>query len=1049
MTEYTPVKIVRWNVLHLLLMIAGTQGVMLLTSDSQYAQLQGDITLTCNTSDNVSSIEFKRDGTYVGRCSKFGCEIENSSNVIVQNNSEHAEYNIFNLTVKGFEEHDEGYYTCVDALNSSQVSGIQITYLVNITSVTLTPTTDPISVIENVLQRFRCVTSQCRPVASVMWYLGSTQLTSGSESSTSDDVTTSTLDYTPQKSHQGKRILCRGSNGGQQNASDDQTQLNVLYGPSTPVCKLDGTTLSSAVTVKEGWEILLNCSSDGNPSPSFSWTHPGDGPTYPLFIRSINRTHAGKFRIIARNNLNPSEQKAVNLTKDSNVTVDVLYPPDPPSCRVGSNATSANNVSAIRGNTITITCSCDSNPLSINSWSVTGVQTQTSGQHLDLPVQYPTTITFRMENTMHFTNGSTEQGRRESSFEVKVLFPPVVKPLTNVVVLERDNVSVACQVTAGNPTKTDFKWERMSDMTNYSMEQTIVIPNIDRKQGGNYRCTASNLMRPTGYDATVGNSSNTVYIDVQYEAEVTNFTLSNIYHGQPFEVNENTQVRLYCQAQSNPLSNISMLKESTSLKTASNTSDLEFTISKSVCEDEGTYKCTAQNIHNTKADVRNLTLFVRCAPRALALVPRRQNVTSATGVPAVLTLNLVAFPRPRVADFVWEKEVLGLDTWHTVSNGTDIAILFSDNGLQTVLSFMSVKPDHFGNYRVHVNNELGNYTETFRLQAQEHPHSPSNLQNFQKVTVDTIYIEWTPGFDGGLPQKFHVEYREVGASVWRKEVVTSIQSNYTIVGLNEGTMYEIRVYSTNDIGRSYASDAITVSTLKQLESGKSLMVLIILSVGVVCGIVLVVILIVIIKRRKKWKMKEEVDRLAMEHNLQSMSNADGTESDDDEEVINPLYEGGDDIQDEMNKTEALYSKPQKKKVASVSSGAGDIYAVVNKKGKGKQGTKHPSKPKKKSTDNEDVYGNVENPRGADCPTTSHGTYTNGNHDVPLAKNAAKRNVNADGLIYEDVQFPNPQKGQPRFVVRSVDDMTDYASVDLTEKAEPLPESDEDEKSPSK
>ncbi|WAR05665.1 CADM2-like protein, partial [Mya arenaria] len=179
----------------------------------------------------------------------------------------------------------------------------------NITSVTLTPTTDPISVIENVLQRFRCVTSQCRPVASVMWYLGSTQLTSGSESSTSDDVTTSTLDYTPQKSHQGKRILCRGSNGD---------------GPSTPVCKLDGTTLSSAVTVKEGWEILLNCSSDGNPSPSFSWTHPGDGPTYPLFIRSINRTHAGKFRIIARNNLNPSEQKAVNLTKDSNVTVDVL-----------------------------------------------------------------------------------------------------------------------------------------------------------------------------------------------------------------------------------------------------------------------------------------------------------------------------------------------------------------------------------------------------------------------------------------------------------------------------------------------------------------------------------------------------------------------------------------------------------------------------------------------------------------------------------------------------------------------------------------------------
>ncbi|WAR06617.1 hypothetical protein MAR_021986 [Mya arenaria] len=212
-------QVFQWNVLHLLLTIAGTQGVFLLTSDKQYAQLQ-----------------------------------------------------------------------------------------VNITSVTLTPRTDPISVIENVTQRFRCETSRCRPDALITWFLGSTQLTAAIESSTSQEVTTSTIDHTPQKNQHDMNIFCRGDNGD---------------GPNEPVCKLGGLPLSSAVTVKEGWEFRLDCSSDGNPSPSFSWTHPGDGPSYPLFIRSINRTHAGIFRIIARSNLIPSEQKAVNLTKDIYVKVEI------------------------------------------------------------------------------------------------------------------------------------------------------------------------------------------------------------------------------------------------------------------------------------------------------------------------------------------------------------------------------------------------------------------------------------------------------------------------------------------------------------------------------------------------------------------------------------------------------------------------------------------------------------------------------------------------------------------------------------------------------
>ncbi|WAR10410.1 hypothetical protein MAR_035486 [Mya arenaria] len=293
-------KVVRWNVLCLLLTIAVTQGDLMLTADKQYAQLQGDLMLTAD----------------------------------------------------------------------KQYAQLQV----DINSVNLTPKTNLIS----------CVTSTCRPVATISWYLGSKLIKTGKESNTLQDVTTSTLNYTFKKKHQDKRIICRG-------------------------------------------------------------------------------------------------------------------------------------------------------------------------------------------------------------------IPPVVKPLTNVTVLEEGTVSVVCEVTAGVPSKNDFKWDRMSDSTNVSMEQSLSIANIDRKQTGYYRCTASNYMEPTGHDATVGISSNTVYIDVQYEAEVTSFTLLNAYHGQNFEVNENTQVIFYCQAHS--------------------------------------------------------------APRASALSQRDQNVTIAPGEPAAFTLKLVAFPRPRAKDFVWEKKV--------------------------------------------------------------------------------------------------------------------------------------------------------------------------------------------------------------------------------------------------------------------------------------------------------------------------------------------------------------------------------------------------------
>ncbi|WAR05658.1 TUTLB-like protein, partial [Mya arenaria] len=230
-----------------------------------------------------------------------------------------------------------------------------------------------------------------------------------------------------------------------------------------------------------------------------------------------------------------------------------------------------------------------------------------------------------------------------------------------------------------------------------------------------------------------------------------------------------------------------------------------------------------------------------------------------------------------------------------------------------------------------------------------HPLSPYNLQHFKKATFDTIYIEWTPGLDGGLPQTFYVEYREVGASVWMKERVIAGHINYTIVGLNPETMYEIRVYSTNDIGRSNASEAITVTTLKRPETGGPPMVIItVLLVVVVVVVVVVVAVTIILVRKRKGGMPEYVSRLTTGLELQSMPNQEGTEDDNDGGKTNPTYEGCGDIQDKPYKTGSRVSQPQNKETGEV----GEENDAVNK-------------------NKTDPYEHTETPQGENGQTTSY------------------------------------------------------------------------------
>ncbi|WAR05862.1 hypothetical protein MAR_021231 [Mya arenaria] len=134
-----------------------------------------------------------------------------------------------------------------------------------------------------------------------------------------------------------------------------------------------------------------------------------------------------------------------------------------------------------------------------------------------------------------------------------------------------------------------------------------------------------------------------------------------------------------------------------------------------------------------------------------------------------------------------------------------------------------------------------------------------------------------------------------------------------------------------------------------------------------------------------------------------------------DEVENPMYESSQPAAMKQDSPDVLYALSKKKD--------GDIYAVVDKTNKRPTKSQGTKKQKNDAHDNAgfDIYENNQSPQ-----------------------HPAKKNVNHDGLVYADIVFANPPKGQKRLVIHGIDDMTVYADVDLTKKVDPFPDSDEED-----
>uniref|UniRef100_A0A671MAJ7 B-cell receptor CD22 n=1 Tax=Sinocyclocheilus anshuiensis TaxID=1608454 RepID=A0A671MAJ7_9TELE len=128
--------------------------------------------------------------------------------------------------------------------------------------------------------------------------------------------------------------------------------LNVMYPP-----KETFVVVSPSGEIVEGDSVTLSCSSDSNPPAEISWfkgrMFVGSGRIYS--ISKISSDHSGEYKCKSRNKNGERYSDAV--------TLNIMYPPKSVSLSINGSA------EIVEGDSVTLSCSSDSNPPALNfSW---------------------------------------------------------------------------------------------------------------------------------------------------------------------------------------------------------------------------------------------------------------------------------------------------------------------------------------------------------------------------------------------------------------------------------------------------------------------------------------------------------------------------------------------------------------------------------------------------------------------------------------------------------------------------------------------------------
>jgi hypothetical protein len=128
---------------------------------------------------------------------------------------------------------------------------------------------------------------------------------------------------------------------------------------------------------------------------------------------------------------------------------------------------------------------------------------------------------------------------------------------------------------------------------------------------------------------------------------------------------------------------------------------------------------------------------------------------------------------------------------------------------------------------ISIHNVSDVFTVHLPCHISVHPPTPGNFC-LVSSTETSILIEWTPGYNDDHEQTFYLEYRARRTETWfLKEISHNTKlltsQTYVLSGLQDSTLYELKMYSANMFGKSLSTDIDIIQTREKQDKGIQLM----------------------------------------------------------------------------------------------------------------------------------------------------------------------------------------------------------------------------------
>ncbi|XP_054553071.1 nephrin isoform X2 [Talpa occidentalis] len=733
--------------------------------------------------------------------------------------TEHAQAVARSLLVMVVRPEDHGVRLSCEAHNSvstaAQERGVtlQVTFPPSAITILGSPSQS-----ENKNVTLSCITKSSRPRALLRWWLGPRPLLPTEETVMEGlhggHISMSNLTFLARREDNGLMLTCEAfSEAFTKETFKKSLTLNVKY----PAQKLWIEGSPEGQQIRAGTRVRLVCLAiGGNPDPSLTWYKDSRTVSEPRQPQEPRRVQLGSLEksgsTFSRelvlitgpsDNLAKFTCKAGQLSASTQLVVQ--FPP--------TNLTILANASELRpGDALNLTCvSISSNPPVNLSWDKEGERLE------DVATARPRTAPFKGSSaarTVLLRLTSRDHGHgvtcrahsatlRETVsafYRLNVLYPPefLGEQVLVVTAVEQGEALLPVSVSA-NPTPEAFNWTfrgyRLSPAGGPRHRilsgGALQLWNVTRADGGLYQLHCQN---------SEGTAEALVRLDVHYAPIIR--TLQD-----PTEVNVGGSVDIVCTVDANPVlpemfswERLGEEEEDQNFDDAEkvskgSTGRLRFRHAK--LEQAGAYQCIVDN--GVAPPARGLVrLVVRFAPQVEHPTPLTK-VAAAGDSTSSATLHCRARGVPNIV-FTWTKNGVPLDlqdpryTEHTYHQGVVHSSLLT-------IANVSAAQD-YALFTCTATNPLGSDHTNIQLVSISRPDPPLGLK-VVSVTPYSVGLEWKPGFDGGLPQKFQVRYEALGMpGFFYMDVLPPEATTFTLTGLQPSTRYRIWLLASNALGES-------------------------------------------------------------------------------------------------------------------------------------------------------------------------------------------------------------------------------------------------------